>query len=293
MALAVWRVRAMAMIGIRALIGLPALAILAACATTGGPRTPGDPYESINRKVWALDEKLDKAVLKPVAKGYIAVLPMAVRRSVTNIFSNLSEPFSAVNSLLQAKPRRALNSVGRFLINSTVGIAGIRDVAIKSGYKKTPEDLGQTFAVWGAKKSSYLVLPLFGPSTIRDGIGTLGSQFVDPYRIVLNNELSFWPNIGVSAVSLVDARANLIDSGADSLLESSADTYAVTRSAYLQRRDALIADRDDDAIGGGGDDAALDAALKDLDSGDDMTIEPGTPPPTLSPDQTPPATPRP
>ena len=223
----------------RALAWLPALALLAGCATTG-VKTPGDPYEGFNRKMWGFDRTLDRVAFKPVAKGYVAVVPRFLRRGLSNMLDNVSEPFSAINSVLQGKPVRALNSVGRFVINTTVGIGGFRDVASKVGYPSTPEDLGQTFAVWGARKSSYLVLPFYGPTTIRDGIGTAASQFADPYRIVIRDHLSFWPAAGITVFELVDARANLIDSGADSLLESSADSYAVARSAYLQRRDAQI-----------------------------------------------------
>ncbi|WBO23568.1 MlaA family lipoprotein [Sphingomonas abietis] len=242
---------------------LPALVLLAGCATTG-PKTPGDPYEGINRKMWNLDRGLDKAVLRPVAKGYITVMPHPIRHGLSNMLSNVSEPFSFINGMLQGKPKRALNSLGRFVINTTVGIGGFMDVAGRNGYKPTPEDLGQTFAVWGAKKSTYLVLPFYGPTTIRDGLGTVAAQWVDPYRIVVRKELSFWPAAGLTAFEFVDARANLIDSGADALLDSSADSYAVARSAYLQHRQAQIEDRDGDSANSGGDDAALNAALDDL-----------------------------
>lgn len=258
----------------RALYCLPALALLAGCATTG-PRTPGDPYEGFNRKMWGVDETLDKHVLRPVAKGYIAVVPTQMRRGLSNALENVTEPFSFINSLLQAKPKRALNSLGRFVINSTVGIGGLFDVAGKNGYKPTPEDLGQTFAVWGAKKSTYLVLPLYGPTTIRDGIGTVAATWVDPYRILIRKELDTWPAIGLTAFEFVDARANLIDSGADTLLDSSADSYAVARSAYLQHRNAEINDQDD-ASSAGNSDAALNAALDELgpDTGGNAGAQP-------------------
>lgn len=266
----------------RVLCGLTAMVLLAGCATTG-PKTPGDPYEGINRKMWGFDQTLDKAVMRPVAKGYITVTPSFLRHGLSNMLSNVSEPFSFINSILQAKPKRALNNLGRFLINTTVGIGGFRDVATKVGYKPTPEDLGQTFAVWGAKKSTYLVLPFYGPSTIRDGIGTFAAQWVDPYRIVVRKELSFWPAAALTGFEFVDARANLIDSGADSLLDSSADSYAVVRSAYFQRRNAEIEDRDQ-ASDASGDDASLNAALDEL--GPDNGSGSATPPaPTLSPDQ--------
>ena len=271
----------------RALLTLPALALLAGCATTG-PKTPGDPYEGFNRKMWSFDRGLDKAVLKPVAKGYITVMPHPIRHGLSNMLENVSEPFNFINSVLQAKPKRALNAMGRFVINSTIGLAGFRDVAGRNGYPQHTEDLGQTFAVWGVKKSTYLVLPFYGPSTIRDGVGTIASQWVDPYKIVIRKELSFWPTAAITGFELVDARANLIDAGADTLLDTSADSYAVARSAYLQHRQALIEDRDEGDAGNGGGDADLNAALQEL--GTDETGN-SAPPAQAAPEQPAPTTP--
>jgi len=271
----------------RALLWVPALALLAGCATTGA-KTPGDPYEGFNRAMWGFDQTLDKAVMKPVAKGYIAAVPSPVRQGLHNALQNVTEPFSFINAILQGKPKRAINTLGRFVINSTVGIGGLFDVAGKNGYKPAPEDLGQTFAVWGAKKSTYLVLPFFGPSTIRDGIGTLGAQWADPYRILIRKELSFWPATGLTAFEFVDARANLIDTGADTLLETSADPYAVVRSAYLQHRQAEIEDRGEGAAAGaGGDNAALNAALDELgpDEGDNGAANAAAPEQPAAPAQ--------
>jgi phospholipid-binding lipoprotein MlaA len=290
----------------RALYYLPALALLAGCATTG-PKTPGDPYEGFNRKMWGFDRTLDKAVMKPVAKGYITVMPSPLRHGLSNMASNVSEPFSFINAVLQAKPKRALNIMGRFVINTTIGIGGFRDVASKVGYPQMPEDLGQTFAVWGAKKSTYLVLPFYGPSTVRDGIGTIASEWVDPYKIVIRKELSFWPAAAVTGFEFVDARANLIDAGADTLLDTSADPYAVARSAYLQHRQALIENRDDSDAGTGNDDAALNAALDELgpegNAGAAAPAQPAAPAPAngasnpastpTQPEQSAPATPQP
>jgi phospholipid-binding lipoprotein MlaA len=202
--------------------------------------------------------------MKPVAKGYIAVMPHPIRHGLSNMLENVSEPFNFINSQLQAKPKRALNAMGRFVINTTIGIGGFRDVAGRNGYPQHQEDLGQTFAVWGVKKSTYLVLPFYGPSTIRDGVGTVASAWADPYKIVVRKELSFWPAAALTGFEFVDARANLIDSGADTLLDTSADSYAVVRSAYLQRRQALIEDRDQGDAAGGGSDADLNAALQEL-----------------------------
>jgi len=277
----------------RALYYLPVMALLAGCATTG-PKTPGDPYEGFNRKMWGFDRTLDKAVMKPVAGGYRTVMPQPVRHGLSNMLSNVSEPFSFINAVLQGRPKRALNIMGRFVINTTIGIGGFRDVASKVGYPQMPEDLGQTFAVWGAKKSTYLVLPFYGPSTIRDGIGTVASTWVDPYKITIREELSFWPAAAVTGFEFVDARANLIDSGADTLLDTSADPYAVARSAYLQHRQALIENRDGSEPGAaGGDDAALKAALDELGpDGGDTTAAPAQPAaPATSGEAAPPAAP--
>lgn len=275
----------------RALYLLPALALLSGCATTG-PKTPGDPYEGFNRKMWGFDRALDKAVMKPVAKGYIAVTPSPLRHGLSNMVSNVSEPFSFINAVLQLRPKRALNIMGRFVINTTIGIGGFRDVASKVGYPQMPEDLGQTFAVWGAKKSTYLVLPFYGPSTIRDGLGTLASEWADPYKIVIRKELSFWPAAAVTGFEFVDARANLIDSGADTLLDTSADPYAVARSAYLQHRQALIENRDGSDVGAAGsDDAALNAALGDLNGDANSSSEAAPSATPAQPEETAPAKP--
>ncbi len=253
----------------RGLASLGLVALLAGCATTK-TATPGDPLEGINRGVWGFNRAIDKVALKPVASVYRTITPRPARRGLSRVLSNLSEPFSAINALLQGKPNRAGNSLRRFVINTTLGVGGLADHATAMGYKPTPEDFGQTLAVWGVKRSSYLVLPILGPSTIRDGIGTGVAQFADPYRIGLKESgLTRTQRYGVVGFEAVSARSDLIDAGADAFLDSSADSYATARSAYLQRRAAMIADQDDDgaaAAAPGSSDAALDAALKDIDA---------------------------
>ncbi len=201
---------------------LAAAATLGGCATTGDRASldPRDPMEGFNRSVWNFNQGIDKAVLKPAATAYRTVTPPPARRGISRIFANLMEPLNAANSLLQGRPDRALNSLGRFVVNSTIGVGGLADHASDLGLPPTEEDFGQTLAVWGVKNSSYLVLPLLGPSTIRDGIGT-GVQFaINPPGIVLDQAgASDLIEYSVTGVQLLQARSEVIDSGVDAFLE--------------------------------------------------------------------------
>jgi phospholipid-binding lipoprotein MlaA len=208
---------------------------------------PRDRYEKLNRGIWGFNQTVDRILLKPVSSGYRAVVPRVARRGISHMFDNLSEPWSFVNNLLQGKPGRALDNLGRFLINTTIGIAGLSDRATKMGIPPRPEDFGQTLAVWGVKSSAYLVLPILGPSTVRDGVGTGVAYFADPYQLAINQtDLSTWTKRGIAALSVVSVRADLTESGADAFLESSLDPYASARSAFLQRRATAIANQEDD-----------------------------------------------
>lgn len=247
---------------IRALLVLSASAALSACATTGGSAAldPRDPYEGFNRGVWGFNQAVDKAAVKPVTSAYRAVVPAVARRGISRVFSNLTEPLSFVNNLLQGKPERAANSLGRFVVNSTIGVAGLSDPATKMGLKDTQEDFGQTLATWGARKSPYLVLPLLGPSTVRDAVGTVVHRVADPVGIILSEvNATTAETIAVNAVRVIDGRSQAMDGGSDALLESSADPYAAARSAYLQRRDAQI----DDSEGRSAEPEDTDAQLQD------------------------------
>ena len=222
--------------------------LLSACATVPGKYelAQRDPLEKVNRGVWAVNQGADKVVIKPVTQAYRAVAPRPVRQGVSNIFSNLSEPWSFVNNLLQGKSERAGRNMARFLINSTIGIAGLWDPASKLGARPAPEDFGQTLAVWGVNGGPYLVLPLLGPSTMRDGVGSGVAVYADPVRVAIDQaNVNVWYKRGYLAAYIVDARSQLIESGGDAFLESSLDPYAAARSAYLQLRTAEIADRDD------------------------------------------------
>lgn len=214
------------------------------------PAEPRDRYEKLNRGFWGFNQFVDRILLKPVSSGYRAVIPGVARRGISRVFNNLSEPWSFVNNLLQGKPGRALDNLGRFVINSTIGIGGLADHATGMGIPARPEDFGQTLAVWGVKSSAYLVLPVLGPSTVRDGIGTGVAFVADPYQIAINQtDLSVWTKRGIAALSVVSIRADLTESGADAFLQSSLDPYAAARSAFLQRRAAAIANAGDDDDG--------------------------------------------
>lgn len=253
-----------------------------------GDVAPGgrDRFENINRAIWGFNQTVDRVVLKPSSSVYRTVTPKPARRGIARIFANLSEPWSFVNNLLQGKPGRALNNLGRFVINTTIGVGGLADHATNLGLRATPEDLGQTLAVWGVRHSAYVVLPVLGPSTVRDGIGTGVAFVADPYRICLNEctNLSVWTKRGITALTVVSTRAEFSESGADAFLESSLDPYAAARSAFLQRRDADILDQGDD-------DPVADAATPSLDP----TAADVPPPNEPLPDEAapPPATPQP
>lgn len=217
--------------------------VLGACASTQQNERVAriDPLEPMNRTVFTFNENLDQYVVKPAAEAYKFVLPDTVRRGVTNFFSNIGDIFVAANNLLQAKPKEAASDIGRFLVNSTIGILGFFDVATDLGLDKHSEDFGQTLGVWGLSDGPYVVLPLFGPSTIRDTVGLAVDLKTD---FVLNtNQLNSDERIGVTAVRVLDKRANLLDAG--QLLEDAAfDKYSFLRDSYLQRRRNQVYDGD-------------------------------------------------
>ncbi len=210
--------------------------LLAGCATSGNPR---DPFEGFNRAVFDINDGLDKTLIKPVAQSYETVLPAPVRKGVSNFFGNLGDVLIATNNLLQGKPAEAASDVGRFAINSTFGILGIFDFATDLGLEKHEEDFGQTFGKWGAQSGPYLVLPLLGPSTLRDGIGLAFDLKTDPVTQI-ENVPSRNTALGIRAL---DDRTNLL--AADKIVEKAAlDRYTYVRDAYLQRRRSQIYDGD-------------------------------------------------
>lgn len=215
-------------------LAIAAAGLLGGCATSGNPR---DPVEGFNRAMFSFNEAIDKVAIKPVAQGYEAVLPSPVRTGVTNFFGNIDDLFIGVNNLLQGKPGAAVNDWGRVLVNSTVGILGLIDVASGIGMEKHAEDFGQTFGRWGVGDGAYVVLPFFGPSTVRDTVGLVVDVQVDP---VGNIDHAPTRNT-LRALRIIDTRADLLP--ADKVIEEAAlDKYAYVRDGYLQRRRSLIYD---------------------------------------------------
>lgn len=204
------------------------------CATTNNP---DDPYEGYNRAMFKFNEKVDKAVLKPVAKTYKKVTPSFVQTGIGNFFGNISDVWIGANNLMQGKGEDAANDFSRVMINSTLGVFGLFDIASEAGIPKHNEDFGQTLGKWGVGSGSYVVLPFFGPSTMRDAVALPLDLYTDPWGHVYPVR---YRNAGI-AVRVVHKRATLLD--AEKLVKGAAlDRYAFIRDAYLQRRQSLIND---------------------------------------------------
>ncbi len=253
------------------MISLLALGLsLSACTTThvGTDRlAERDPLEGFNRGVWAINRGADKVVIKPVTVVYRTVTPKPARDGVRNFFANVTEPWSFINNILQGKFGRAGRNLERFAVNSTIGIGGLFDHATRFKIKPASEDFGQTLAAWGANGGPYLMLPLLGPSTLRDGVGTGVAYFGDPYQVCMREcGLPKGVPTGLLAGQVIGIRDQLIENGADNFLESSLDPYAATRSAFLQRRRAEILDQEDDA-GASETTANTDSAANPIDGG--------------------------
>lgn len=217
------------------------LSALGGCATIqtarGGPGQRLDPWENFNRKVFAFNEELDRLVLKPVATAYSKVVPELARRGVSNVFANAADAWSAVNNVLQGKPTPAFEDVVRVGTNTVFGIFGIFDVASEFGLEHHYEDFGQTLGRWGFGPGAYVVLPLLGPSTVRDTIAVPFDRLASPALLINDGRWQF----GITALQLVNARANLL--GAGRVIDDIAlDKYSFVRDAYLQRRRSLVYD---------------------------------------------------
>ena len=225
-------------------LGLPLLA-LSACAT---PRAGGmevaeaDRWEAGNRRMYAFNSRLDRAVLKPVANAYRTVVPVAARHGITNVYSTYGEPGNILNALLQGKISQAFRSLDRLIIHATIGVAGLADNATDLDRPQEREDFGQTFAAWGIESGPYVVLPVFGPSTLRDSFGLAADIVIDPADFARNAafNVSWAWRIGQLSTRIINFRARASEQGADQLLADSLDEYTLVKSAYLQtRRNAL------------------------------------------------------
>lgn len=198
----------------------------------------GDPLEGFNRAIYTFNDKFDRYLLKPVAKGYRFIVPDIARRGVSNFFSNLGDPANMLNNLLQGKFVDGASDLGRFVINSTIGIGGLFDVAGHIGLEKHDEDFGQTLAVWGVGEGPYLVLPVLGPSNIRDGVGLVPDWYMNPTEYM--EEQSTANKLLV--LKVINRRDQLLE--ATDILEQAAgdDPYTFVREAYRQRRRSLVFD---------------------------------------------------
>ncbi len=191
-----------------------------------------DPLESFNRAMYKFNDVFDDVILTPAAKGYDFILPGAVKTGITNFFYNLREPLVILNDLLQVKLGQASSDTGRFLVNTTVGIAGLFDVATSMNLPKHEEDFGQTLAVWGVGSGAYVVWPFIGPRDVRDSFGWLVDWYSNP-RTYIESSTTKW---GLVALDMVDTRANYL--GDKEILRRAAgeDIYPFVREAYRQRR---------------------------------------------------------
>jgi len=221
---------------LRAIVLTAVLVSVSGCATTNK-----DPLEGINRGIYKFNDVADRYAMKPVAKAYKAVAPTPVRTGISNFFSNLGTLTTVVNDLLQLKFAQAFTDAGRFVINSTFGIAGFIDVASMDNVPKHQEDFGQTLGYWGVGSGAYLVLPIVGPSTVRDASGLFIDTVTSDPITYLHNTGQIRAHNQVRAVQLLDKRTQLLDA-TDLVDNASIDPYAFMRDAYLQRRASLIQD---------------------------------------------------
>ncbi len=232
------KIRRLKLLGV---VGL--LTLLGACAT-GPDANPRDPLEPFNRGVWKFNDAVDGAVVKPVAEVYSDVTPDLVRTGVSNFFGNLSDFWSFVNATLQARPQEAVQNLARFNVNTILGLGGLLDIASEMGIDRTRLDFGQTMGRWGVPSGPYLLLPLLGPSSVRDaaglGVESRGDLVMGINHVPARNSLY--------GLRVIESRANLLR--ASSMLEGAAlDRYSFTRDFYLQRRENQIRSLIDKGVG--------------------------------------------
>ena len=228
---------------LRMLVLACCVTVLGACAMppAGDPeaiaewQATNDPLEPLNRGIFEVNLVVDKAIVRPIASGYRWIFPSFMRNALKNVIDNLGEPLNFANSLLQGEIGRAGTAAGRLLVNSTLGFGGLFDVADTLGLKDATEDFGQTLAVWGTGEIAYLVLPILGPSSVRDGVGRGVDFFLNPINHALDNADLEWVGWTMMAVDGVDQRSRHIET-LDEIERTSVDYYAAIRSLYRQMR---------------------------------------------------------
>ena len=194
-----------------------------------------DPWERYNRRMYHFNRGIDRFFFRPVARGYQRVTPSLLRQGVSNFFGNLQQPVVMLNKLLQGKPKLAAAALGRFTLNATLGVGGIFDPATEARLANERADFGQTFAYWGWNRSRYFVLPVFGPSTVRDGVGKIVNRQISPVDWLARRE-----GAGVSFLYGIDARASALS--AEAFLADAEDEYLLVRDSYLQYRRCQLVD---------------------------------------------------
>ncbi len=211
------------------------LLLLCGCATLpSGQRNPRDPWERMNRATYTFNDKFDKAIARPVARGYRKVTPRFVQTGIRNVFDNVDTTIVMVNDLLQGQFTPLVSDTARLLVNTTIGIGGLFDPATKMGLEKNDRDFGQTLGKWGVKSGPYLVVPFLGPSDVRDIFGKVADSYSTPRTYIHS---IYW-RYGLWLVEKVDARSRLLDT--TELLDRAYDPYAFLRNAYLQHRDFKV-----------------------------------------------------
>ncbi len=222
-----------------ALAAAAAVLLVSGCAQVpeGAGSDPKDPWESFNRQSFAFNQKFDSIVLRPIAKGYAWAVPQVVRDSIGNVFVNLGEPANILNNSLQGKGEGALVSLFRLMINTTLGVGGLFDVAgTAANQPERSEDFGQTLAVWGVGSGPYFVIPFVGPSSVRDSVGLAAGYFSEPMTYAENDWIE-WGLWGLKVVSLRDQMMPATD-----LLKGAVDPYLMAREAYLANRNNAVYD---------------------------------------------------
>jgi phospholipid-binding lipoprotein MlaA len=215
-------------------LSLAVLTLFGCASLPSGKRDPRDPFERVNRTIYKFNDALDKAVARPIAHTYRKVTPQFVQTGISNFNSNLDYPVVIVNDLLQGRFKPFAKDTGRFVMNTTLGIGGLLDPASSAGLEKNENDFGQTLGRWGFKPGPYLMLPILGPSDVRDGIGKVANTYTSPRQYIHDNTVYYT----LYGLYFLDYRASLVPQ--EKTLDSAYDPYAFLRNAYLQRRQFLI-----------------------------------------------------
>lgn len=217
-----------------ATLSLLALALVGCATVPPSARNPRDPWQRMNRGIYKFNDAIDTAVVTPVARTYVRVVPELVRTGVTNFFNNVTYPDVIVNALLQGQLKPFARDTGRFVVNTTIGVAGLFDPATHMGLTYEDRDFGQTFGKWGAPSGPFLVLPFLGPSDVRDGLARAVDAYAEPWAYINN---PYW-DYGTLLLYEVKLRADLLP--LTDMAKKTFDPYAFERNAYLQHRDFMV-----------------------------------------------------